>query len=421
MFEQGAASDVARAVEDARLALVAGFTLPETVVPFGTKVIESGQGLYHESEQAFDAMENVDDVLDQLIARVVSEDRRDTKLDHFFRNLMMRNDGALIMKDQPNVPALFMSETAFGQFTNYEHRGKRLMPSSAMSYLSDDMTPIEHRARDVTAWIQRAQPPHKMKLRTRQKKGLPLEKGIAARELFAVTSLTYNTDGDVDKVAAMLKEMQLQGAKGRAKYDGEKWTITWLYHSTIGQGESVVAGEVFELAIVVGGADARNGGLWVQLRVRRNLCLHWIIIGTAPETVGRTTHNRRNLKGWIAEQVASALKRTDGFIQKWNSAWKTKLLGKDYSSPEDGFADLVGRNFLKAPAGSGLDKKEYIARLVSNHYAEKARSPFGYVSWADAINAATRMHEHAWKSPWAVEDQIEQGSALLQHVYVLDN
>ena len=123
MFEQGAASDVARAVEDARLALAAGFTLPETVVPFGTKVIESGQGLYHESEQAFDAMENVDDVLDQLIARVVSEDRRDTKLDHFFRNLMMRNDGALIMKDQPNVPALFMSETAFGQFTNYEHRG----------------------------------------------------------------------------------------------------------------------------------------------------------------------------------------------------------------------------------------------------------------------------------------------------------
>jgi hypothetical protein len=66
MFEQGAASDVARAVEDAKLALAAGFTLPETVVPFGTKVIDSGQGLYRESEQAFDAMENVDDVLDHL-------------------------------------------------------------------------------------------------------------------------------------------------------------------------------------------------------------------------------------------------------------------------------------------------------------------------------------------------------------------
>jgi hypothetical protein len=89
MFEQGAASDVARAVEDAKLALAAGFTLPETVVPFGTKVIDSGQGLYRESEQAFDAMENVDDVLDQLIARVAMEDRRDIKLDSLFRNFLL--------------------------------------------------------------------------------------------------------------------------------------------------------------------------------------------------------------------------------------------------------------------------------------------------------------------------------------------
>jgi hypothetical protein len=139
------------------------------------------------------------------------------------------------------------------------------------------------------------------------------------------------------------------------------------------------------------------------------------------QNLGKTTHNRRDLKGWIFEQVADALKRSDGFIQKWNDAWKAKLLGKDYASPEDGFADLVARNYLKPPAGSGLDKKEYIARLVSNHYREKAASPYGYLSWADAVNAATRMHEHSWKSPWAVDDQVEQGSALLQHVYVLDN
>lgn len=406
------AADIARATADAQIAREAGFTLPATVVPFGTKVIPEGQDRYRASRSAWEQMAPGGLVLDGL-KRTVRAEQRSNRI-CALRDLEMAPTGEL--QRRIGAPdAMPLSRHAWEQLASLSYTGtdgqgrRRLLPAGADKYLSDPMTPIERRAAEVSYHLSKASGGGRVMLRTRER-----DEG----EVFAVLSPAYCTDADADRVAEHMAGRRLPGARGQALYDGGRWSIDLLWHSALESHESVVAGEIFQAGVRISSADDGTGKLKVSALLWRNLCLNFLIIGTASKET--STHHVRwsgTMGDWLQVAVDSALRSIEGFTGRWSEATRTAILGQHYGEPSEAFGKLVDLDFLGAPDGSGLSKKDYVERLVSAYYAEQVRGT--YVTIADAVNAVSRAaHSTAWASPWMVQEQEEQAGALYQEVKV---
>ncbi len=448
-YERGDDADIARARSDAKLALVGGFNLPPTVVPFGTKVVQEGIDRYNESRTTWEHTPAGDDALRDFRNIVVDERRK---------SLIGRANILTVMPDGvsigvgPGVPVhtALLTEHAAKQLCNFEQtvprpdgekrRGKdappstlqRLIPPGAYTYLWHSMTRPEERADELNKHLHRAHYPGEVadirgglagpavQLRNRN------TADGAGREVFAVVGPKWNVEADGDKVAELLLAPREDGsllipagARGQIKYDrtSTRWSMDLLWHSALEDGESPVAGELFKGGVRIQSADNGSQGIEVKSLLWRNLCLNFGIIGVAAQEQA-TRHNRRELARWLSEAIETAFAQIKGFTDKWGEAYKTKLLGRDWDSPSDAFEALVKHRYLVVPPGSGLSKEDYVNRLVTNYHAEEARSPKGYFCVADAYNAVSRAHTNSWASPFCVQHEEEQAGALYQTVQV---
>lgn len=416
-FALADATDIARAENDARIARAAGFTLPATVVPFGTKVIPEGQDRYRQSRATWEDMAGAGAVLAGLGDRVRAERRSERVM--ALRDLEMAPTGELQRRIGQTRP-LPLSRHAWEQLSRLSYTPEvpegqdspgrvRLLPGGADKYLSDPMTPIARRAAEVSYHLSQAHAGGRALLRLRER-----QEG----EIFAVLSPAYCTDADADKVADMLAARKFPGARGQAMYDGSKWSIDVLWHSAIEQGESVVAGEIFQAGVRIQSADDGTGKLRVQALLWRNLCLNFLVIGTACKET--STHHVRwsgTMGTWLQQAVDSALTSIDGFAGRWAEATKTAILGQHFGEPAEAFGKLVDLDFISPPEGSGLSDKDYVDRLVSAYYAEQGQG--AYVTVAATINALTRAaHSTPWASAWMSQEQEEQAGQLYQTVKV---
>jgi hypothetical protein len=448
-YERGADADIARAVEDAQLALRGGFNLPPTVVPFGTKVIAEGEERYNESRATWERTPVGDDALRDFRNIIVGENR----LSHVGRanTLVVMPDGTSIGVG-PGVPkrTALLTEHAAKQLCNFEQtvprpdgekrRGKdappstlqRLIPPGAYTYLWHPMNTPAERAAELNKHLHRAHYPGEVadirgglagpavQLRNRD------TADGTGREVFAIVGPKWNTEADGDKVAELLLAPREDGsllipagARGQIKYDrtSTRWSMDLLWHSSLDEGESPVAGELFKGGVRIQSADNGSQGIEVKSLLWRNLCLNFGIIGVAAQSQA-TRHNRRELARWLSDAIATAFAQIEGFTSKWGDAYKTKLLGRDWDSPSDAFEALINNRYLVVPPGSGLTKDDYRDQLVRNYHAEAHRSPKGYFSVADAYNAVSRAHTNSWQSPFCVQHEEEQAGNLYQTVKV---
>ncbi len=410
----GAAHDVQRATEDARLAEEAGFTLPATVVPFGTAVIALGVDRYRQSHAEWDALPAALTMLRDFGGRIAAERRTDPIV--AVRDLSMSAFGELqgpVGAPRPLSLPAWRQLANFGYTVEGEDRRRRLLPTGAATYLSDPATPLSRRGTEISYHCRQAHPAAQARVRCRTRED--------QQEVWAVLSPAYQTDCDADKVAGELGRgtYGLVGAKGQALYDGHRWTLDLLWHSDLPIGESPVAGEIFRAGVRITSADDGSAGIRVKAILWRNLCLNFGIIGTA-EQESYTTHRRKSLAAWLREHVSKALDSTKGFARQWGDAHRQKLLGEARTQPAEAFGKLVDLGFLAAPEGSGLTAKDYVERLVTAYRAEGGYTadPKHIITVADGYNAVSRAHMHTWASPWMVQDQQEQAGALYQRVAV---
>lgn len=407
-------TDLERVQRDQDLAIVNGFNLKPTVYALGTPVNQIGVDNYRASRAQYDELPSVEEVVNNLIEKIKEEDRYDfeTEIPSFSyteNNILFDEEGRLLIPT-PWALKQLIERSRPQSGINHEAALK------AASYVSDPSCPKWLRKDIVNYYLHHAlknKKPINVVFRTREPIYISGVDKEIHNQLFAVVSNRYNRDCDTDVLARiMAKNVEEIGvpAKAEAIYDGQRFKMTVWYHSDI---ETPVAGELFKAGVIIESADDGSRGISVTPTVWRNLCLNFIILDKATQTI-KFTHLKSDLYESISDAIDLSMSKVSVFGEVWAEANKEKIINsiyKDYDATSV-FEALVKQGHIKI---SGCDRNEMVARLVNAWSKEP-----GYTR-ADIVNAITRAaHENSWSSPWTTTELEEQAGELLYNKLVLN-
>lgn len=405
-------NDLDRVNRDKDFAEVMGFKLKPTIYTLGTPVNQTGIDNYKASRAEYESLPTADEVATNISGKIAAEHRLDIEQE-------------LIATSYDETNVLYSSESLGYIPSSWALRQliERSRPQTgihheaaikAASYASDPQCPDWIRKDIVNHYINhsiRNKNPVEVVLRTRDPIYLSSE-SEDFKQLFAVVSNRYNRDCDADVLAGMMaKKVEESGipAKAEAMYDGQRFKMTIWYHSDI---KTPVAGELFKAGVIIESADDGSRGISITPTVWRNLCLNFIILDKATQTV-KLTHLRNDLYNDISEAIDSAMTKVSNFGEIWAKANKDKIVDSIYEHYNSTmiFEALVKQGHVRI---TGCDKQQMVERLCAAWDKEP-----GYTR-ASIVNAITRAsHENSWRSPWATTELEEQAGELLYNKLVL--
>jgi len=405
-------NDLDRVNRDKDFAEVMGFKLKPTVYAMGTPVNQVGIDNYKASRTEYENLPLAEEVAESISQKIASEHRLDIEQElidttYDVENILYSSEGNGYI---PSSWALKQLIERSRPQTGIHHEAA----IKAASYASDPQCPDWMRKDIVDHYTNHALKNKKaisVVLRTRDPIYLSSE-NEDFKQLFAVVSNRYNRDCDADVIAKMMaRKVEESGvpAKAEAMYDGQRFRMTIWYHSDI---KTPVAGELFKAGVIIESADDGSRGISITPTVWRNLCLNFIILDKATQTV-KLTHLRSDLYNDISEAINSAVAKVSGFGEIWTKANKDEIVDSIYDNYDAThvFEALVKQGHVKI---TGCDKQEMVDRLCAAWVKEP-----GYTK-AAIVNAITRAaHENSWRSPWATTELEEQAGELLYNKLVL--
>jgi hypothetical protein len=386
-------ADATRARDDEVLALKNGFASRPPLYALGTPVNELGVENFRQSRAEFEALPFANDVCDELVSQVEAEKRENVIAKA--TELHMMHDGWL----RQDVTEWPITERALDGLA-------RLVTPGGATYLRE--CPPDLRAQNLNHWLPRAtredrhgaHHPRELTLRTRITRDRP-------RDIFAIVGPRYSAF-DIDELAAQVALVVPPDARADVVYDGYRVRINILFHSNI-TPERCVAGEFFKAGVLITTADDGTGAIKISAELYRNLCLNLIIIDRARQTVS-TPHKGSNLHTTVGEGIRRALKKIEGFADKWSEASTENVLERYSLTDVDiVFKALVANRAVYVP---GISPEDMLKRLKRAWEVEP-----GYEKTA-FINAITRAaHTEEWRT-WTTAEDLERAAGELLYARV---
>jgi hypothetical protein len=409
-----------------RIATASGFSLPAPLFALGTPVVDLGVENFRKSRSEFESLPPAADVFGRFVDRIAAERRKDVAVT--VAEIRMNADGSLMRSYGGKTLLLDGARSLRGLLD----RTPCEEPGAAATYLAT--VPSGRRAGEVNEWLRAADPAATMVLRTRlalAQVDAEIKEGRATldaygREVFAVVSEKYGTGLEVDVLARKLELAAAGGffpgdARAEILYDGRAATIRALWHSNV-DPKAACAGEVFKAGVGIRAADDRSEGIEVLANLWRNLCLNFIVIGTANRSFGKRRHvgGTADLVEWLTGALAEAAKSVTGFADLWDAGRAKRLddptVTRDipaalpYGKADEAivagiFRDLMRRNVVALPGSRGEDA---VTKYVGSWRKEPEFNKVGIV------NAVTRAaHEVEMTRAFASDDLEAAGGKIL--------
>lgn len=410
----------ARIERDTKLAESLGFSLPRPLYDTGSQAT----GLDHrraEFEELGSAREEA-----RSLARLVEAEERHTVMVEA-ASVRMARDGQLVLGRETNAERIRVTERGFPRLC------QRLgMPNGAGTYLSGVWPNL--RALNVNHWgahldqeqdearVQHEEAQLKKPFAKRagfepQLVSLRTRASGAHREVFAAVGDGY-PEFDVNLIADAIQVSVPADARADAVYDGYKMRFDALWFTDV-PGDQGAAGEVFKAGVRVRTDDTGGGSVRVDAIVWRNLCLNFIIIGTAKQSIASIRHlgSVAELARKFQQAFKKALATVEAFRTQWGYASGEEVLpaALDVSRklgvegvPEEGpiplsvalpwlFNGALDRELAVLPR---RNRAQTIDDLVRMWNKEPARQ----VTRANFVNAVTRYAHEVNTDPFFAHD-----------------
>jgi hypothetical protein len=344
------------------------------------------------------------DGLDQLVQRVLDEDRQDLAV-MFGGYASAQQDGTKVL-----VPAVL------GGWSAYE-RGARgesldLAPTERAFQQLLSKRPIGHPAPspDVGAWRTDVEP-HEVVLRHRK---LPAERQRAyaseARECYAMVSPSYQPY-DLNEAASDLRKVVPHDARTRVRYDGQRATVDVILQNPyyLDGGDAASVGETHRVVLRMRTADDGSGGYHLSLLAERVRCINLTLLHSK-RSLFHGTHRQEGLRD-LAEQALAAVEPTmEQFAQTWRATWQEYWVDKHTKgnlTGEEALTRIVGHGKYRIP---GLGAEGTLEACLQALATEPGDSR-AHVH--NAMTAAAHRSPGTWATRWADEECEEQASSLL--------
>lgn len=391
-----------------------GFNLKRTLYPLGTDVLQIGIDNYKKSRKEYEELPDVEEAVANIVSVIQKEDRQDAEF-QLNRTRMIGTGAVLSVEDDEGYIRLMPTSWSLKQIIERSRPQEKLSEAvtKAATYASDPFCPSHFRKDITNYYLSGAVDAKKSAIKATYRTRLIEENDDYDRELFAVVSNRYNTHCDTDNLARMVgRRVEESGIPARveALYDRRRFTMSVLYHSDV---ETPVVGELFKAGVIIDSADDGSRGISITPMVMRNLCLNFIILDKATQTVS-LTHLRSNLYDRVSVAINLAMQKVAEFGERWAAASKEKIIDSIYhdAEPQRVFEQLVKQGLVKIP---GTNKNELVLKLVQAWEKEP-----GYQK-TNIVNALTRAaHESSWGSPWIGAELEEQAGRLLYNKLFVD-
>jgi hypothetical protein len=390
-------SDLQRAQEQEALARAQGIVLPPPVYALGTPA--SG-GRLNVMRQEWQRLPLLAEISGEFAAQIGAERRTEKACD--LRDLRVTPDGLLARKGS-SAAGLQLDKRALCHLA--EHLGD-LAPDGAGGYWST--APAEARAveinRCLASWPAGVDRP--LQLLVRQIGG--------SWGTYCIATPSY-TPYYPDKVVADLSRAaegiaDLDGARCDLLYDGTRTRVQLINFTDISLDRGV-AGEVFKAALEISTRDDRGGGLAVRLKLWRNLCLNFIIIGTGAAGIAKIRHtgDLSELRAALIAALAKGAPMLAAWLKVFSDARAVDLT----VAPVDALSVLAAaRDGMKTAdalvAVPGVAPAAMLGRLQAAYDREPEPTIAGL---ANAVSRAA--HESRLPTIWSSELLEEQAGHLL--------
>jgi len=394
-------ADTIRAREDADMAARAGFGLPEPVYALGSPVNATGHDNARRGRLEWAAKPQVPAAMDDLIARIDGEKRKDITVP--IRDLSLNGDTGRLQRVGNGKLGLLVDKLAWSQLlalTPYA-------PSYAAGYLAD-LDPswrAEEWARIAKRAATLGDPDASVVLRVRCPEG-----DTQRATVYATVSEAYTVFG-VKEGAAVIRRMALRGQlpgdlRCDVAYRGGSATISLEGFSDV-RPENYVAGEIFKAGMSVQLTDDKTGKDLAFANLVRNLCLNLIILGEASQTLFAISHRASAQE--MEAALVNGLRRGDdligGFLRQWDTARVDALdviaAARALTAAEDG-----AKKSAALVAVPGVAPETLLEWIVEGYKMEPEANRAGLVN---AISRAPQIG--TWADPIAAEDTLAKAAA----------
>lgn len=382
-----------RIEEDDRLAQKIGLSLPPPLFTVGTPVIQMGVDNFKLSRQEWSSMPPARDAAKSLSALIRAEERMDYT---FHPSTLKAVDGEI---ELPDGNRFKMTKRGLRQL------GHAVGPdgSHAGAYLSA----VDPDVRDyaLNRHFQNSTKKNPVKLRT-------FQNDEGERSIFATVGHNF-PDYDSYKVLDSIANILPKDARTEITYDGDGGTLSFdvLYHSDLDPTKAA-AGEIFKVGFRLRTADNGSSSYKVSLLAYRNLCLNFIVIGSATLDLVKLMHKGEvsRLEDLLTTNVALAVEKISVFGDKWNSARSEVVPFENEAQLREIYLNLLTSGKLKIKG----NKEKIADNLMLAWNFEKGNTK------ADVVNAVTRMaHISGWSpSEWTDSVDAEEAAGELLYTKV---
>lgn len=409
-----------RALSQEDLAKSNGFAPAPPIYTAGTRVVQTGVQNALTMQLTHDAKPSARTLAENLVARVLAEDRQDLDVVRV-SDLRMSKNGEVVLASPTGEPGrgprMPVSDRAFSSLMS------RFPCRSGTGYLND--CPTHLRSINFNHWAVMLG-----ELEANKTKGSDTEvvlrtrKVNGSRQAFAAVSSSY-TSFDADKIGEALSRAFPDDARGSLAYDGQRMRLEGLWRTDVAPNE-FVAGEFFKAGVIIRADDTGGGSIRVQSVLWRNLCLNLIILDKAVGVDIRIRHHGsvEALAERFREAFGKALTSVDGFRKAWGYAMNERdenLVQRVAGTTSDNITGLPVSAVLPGIFNGILDrglvsvsgrKTDIVPKLLEMHSQDEAADAYG-VSRASVINAFTRYAHQAESDPFAADLIREDAGKLL--------
>ena len=281
-----------------------GFSLHQTVVPVGMRVLDIGDENFRISRAEHDEKPDAPQAVDNFVKIIDAEKREDKRV--VLSKIRMDDNGRLVGPSGRGYPITKAGlQALLAQDTN-------TFPSAFQHY---SQVPTDRRVAMFNDGIKHAKD-EEVIVRTR------INARSGEREIYTVTARSY-TPIDVDELVTTAKRLAgdaFASFKGEIIYDPN--TLKADARFTIHADEIVdlSAGDAFTLGFGVASGDARNRSVTTYNVAQRNLCKNFIILATEIGNRRRLRHTR-NVRISFAANMKEALKTFAEGMQVFGEDW----------------------------------------------------------------------------------------------------
>jgi len=392
-------SDLQRAQEQEALARAQGIVLPPPVYALGTPA--SGERL-QVMRRAWEKLPLLSEISGEFAAQIAAEKRTEKTTD--LRDLRLTPDGRLA-RTGSSAAGLALDRRALSHLA--EHLGD-LAPDGAGGYWATQ--PAAARANEVNrclqSWPRGVERP--LQLLVRQLGG-----EWSAYNIATPSYTPYYPDKIVADLAAAVDSIpDLRQARADLLYDGTRTRVQLINFTDISVDRGV-AGEVFKTALEISTRDDRGGGLSVRLKLWRNLCLNFIILGTGEAILAKLRHigDVALLRAALVAALEKGAPMLAAWLKVFSDARRVEL--PSAFEPVDALSVLAAAREGMKPAQAriavpGVSPAGMLGRLQAAYNREPEPTVAGL---ANAVSRAA--HESALPTIWASESLEEQAGRLL--------